>query len=324
MDIPDYKPSILLRNGHSNTIFSALKRQGRELPYKRQRIQTPDDDFVDLDWLAGGNRRVVVILHGLESSSQGTYVIGMAKLLHQHGWDIAAMNYRSCSGEINRQVRVYHAGATDDVELVMDHVLPRYQEVAIVGFSLGANLGLKYAGEQGAKMPPNVKALAAVSAPLDLLGCSQEISYRRSNWLYQQIFLRSLREKVRLKSPQYPDIYNKESLRKIKKLIDFDDVYTGPVNGFKDGTDYYTQSTAMHVIDQIAIPALLINALDDPFLRHFDLPASMINHPYLKVHLSSYGGHVGFSYLTKRENWMEQQVLRFLQSHVTETPTHPS
>ncbi len=316
MTFTSYLPALPLRNGHINTIFSAAKRVASKLPYERERLTTPDDDFLDLDWLRFNHKRVAVLLHGLEASSQSTYVLGMARTLSENGWDIAAMNYRSCSGEMNRQARVYHSGATDDVGLVMDRVCLTYEEVVIVSFSLGANLALKYAGEQGSNLSLKIKAVAAISVPLDLEGSSKRISYDRKSVFYQEMFLRSLRQKVRLKQQDFPSIFTAEKLAKVKRLYDFDEIFTGPLHGFAGASDYYQKCTALRVLDDIQVPSLLIIAQDDPFLANKNWAGQLGKNSSLQLLEPAYGGHVGFSYLTRRGNWMEQQVLYFLLNHV--------
>ncbi|MEL6135315.1 MAG: alpha/beta fold hydrolase, partial [Bacteroidota bacterium] len=164
MDFSDYRPHFLLRSGNANTIFSDLKRKRQqEFPYKRKRLNTPDGDFIDVDYYRGGNPRIAYILHGLESSSHGSYVLGMAQVLKEQGWDIAAINYRSCSGEINRTRRIYYAGATDDVDFVLRDFVEDYEEVAMVGFSFGGSLTMRYGGEQKVALHPHIKALVAIS-----------------------------------------------------------------------------------------------------------------------------------------------------------------
>jgi len=311
MEFPPYQPGWPLRNGHANTIYSFLSRKSYRLPYQRERFHTPDEDFFEVDWLKKGVKRAAVILHGLEASSKSTYILSMAKLLHEADWDVAAINYRSCGGEMNRQARVYHAGATDDVKLLVDRVCELYEEVVIVGYSLGANLALKFAGEQATSISPNIKALAAVSVPLDLVGSSHRISYDRASWLYQRMFLISLMKKARLKHKQFPEIYSQEKMRQVKTLYDFDELFTGPVHGFGDALGYYQTVTALNFLDKITVPSLVIIAQDDPFFSEKRWETHLQGLPNIHLLAPKFGGHVGFSHFLRRENWMEQQVMRF-------------
>ncbi|MEO0900391.1 MAG: alpha/beta fold hydrolase [Bacteroidota bacterium] len=313
MTFPPYKPSLLLRNGDSNTIYSDLKRRLNPiLPYKRKRLTTVDDDFIDLDYVKSGNKRIAYLLHGLESSSHGSYILGIGKLLHAAGWDIAAINYRSCSGEINRQMRVYHAGATDDVDFVLQDFVEEYEEVVLVGFSLGGNLALRYAGEKGTHLHPHIKSIVGVSVPIDLAKCSQALDGKAFNAIYVQMFLRSLKEKVKLKMEQFPEMYTLEKLKKIKKIKDFDDMFTGPIAGYKDAMDYYTQCSCKTVLANIKVPSLIINALDDPFLMPDKYEEVLKQNPLIESIFTTYGGHVGFSYLGGKISWSEQVIFQYL------------
>ena len=165
MNINHYQPSFLLKSGHFNTIYPTLFRKQEALPFLRKRINTPDDDFLDLDLLQNKNKRVAVLCHGLEGSSSSKYIVGIASLLHQNNWDVVAMNYRSCGEEMNKQARVYHSGATDDLQTVINFIEKDYDEIALVGFSLGGNLSLVYAGQQGEHINAKIKAVATAATP---------------------------------------------------------------------------------------------------------------------------------------------------------------
>lgn len=311
-----YTPSFLLKNGHFNTIYPTLFRKQKALPFQRKRIDTPDDDFLDLDILKNEYRRVAVLCHGLEGSSSSKYIVGVADLLSRNNWDVVAMNYRSCGEEMNRQARVYHSGATDDVQTIIDFIEKDYDEIVLVGFSLGGNLSLVYAGQRGQDIHHKIKAVATASVPTDLLAGSLEILKKR-NFIYHQKFLRSLRKKVKIKSKDYPDIYNDKKLSQVKTLYDFDDIFTGPIGGFKDAKDYYTQCSSGQFIPKIKIPTLIINALDDPFLPKECYPyeeAKENNNVTLMT--PRYGGHVGFVKRGKEHYWSEEVILSFLEKNV--------
>ena len=312
MNPKPYIPPYLLRNCHLNTIYCSKIRKPKKLAYQRVRIDTPDDDFLDLDFLKNGNKRVVVLCHGLEGSSEAPYILGMADYLHQNGWDVLAMNYRTCGGEMNRQVRVYHSGATDDLHTVIEHIENDYDEIALVGFSLGGNLSLVYGGQQGRGITPKIKSIVAISVPTNLYTCSLKI-LEPQNFLYHQRFLFRLRKKVKLKAKQHPSIYNKEKLKRIKTLYDFDDVFTGPIGGFKDAKDYYTQCSSGQFIPKITIPTLIVNALDDPFLSEESYPYKEVEgNDNVSLLTPKYGGHVGFVEKGLGSYWSEGVVLGFL------------
>lgn len=307
-----YLPPFFLFNPHLETIFPALLRRVTLTAYTRERITTPDDDFLDLDWLQRDSERVAIISHGLEGSSQRPYVKGMAKALHDNGFDVLAWNFRGCSGEINRQLRFYHSGATDDLHTVIDHVmaLRKYKSIFLVGFSLGGNITLKYLGE--GKVSPFIRKAAVFSVPMDLQSSCEKIS-RRANMVYSNRFVRSLKKKIRMKARMRNDL-DTSKLARIKTLTQFDDAYTAPLHGFRDAKDYYSQCSSIRFVNHIKTPTLIINTSNDPFLSQECFPAALLeNHPYVKLEILSRGGHVGFTQFNKNGlYWSEQRALEFL------------
>lgn len=308
----DYRPSFPFKNGHVNTMYSSLFRRTVTLPFQRKRLTTADDDFLDLDLLENGSKKIVVLCHGLEGSSASKYIQATAALLSQNGYAIAAMNYRFCSGEINRQLITYHSGRTEDLHAVIQHLLPDYEAVYLVGFSLGGNLVLKYNGDGIFPLDPKIKASVAVSVPVDLYG-SAMVLQRPDNLLYTWRFLRTLSKKIKLKHQQFPEQVAVENLKKIKKLIDFDEYFTSQLNGFKDARDYYAQASSKPFLTSIIKPTLLINALDDPFLSPSCFPYEAAEkNPYFSLMTPTHGGHVGF--VSKGATyWSEEQILGFLE-----------
>ncbi|MCH1547604.1 MAG: alpha/beta hydrolase [Flavobacteriaceae bacterium] len=237
-----------------------------------------------------------------------------AKLLSINGYSVAAMNYRFCSGEINRQLVTYHSGKTDDLHTVINFVLPNYDSVYLVGFSLGGNLILKYNGDGLFSLSPKIKANVAISVPVDLKGSS--ISLKRcENVLYRWRFLRTLSKKMFLKHQQFPNELDLAPLKKIKTLTDFDDFFTSKINGFKDAEDYYLKASSKQFIHNISKPTLLINALDDPFLSESCFPISEAEeNSNFFLMTPIHGGHVGF--ISKGAfYWSEIQILNFLNSY---------
>ena len=192
----DYCPPILMGNGHVQSIFPTLFRRRRSPGYARERIETPDGDFLDLDWARVGARRLAILCHGLEGNSRSSYMLGMTRSLNAHGWDVLALNYRGCSGEPNRRLRSYHSGATDDLETVVHHAAQRdYQALALVGFSLGGNIVLLYLGRLSARVHPKIRAAAVFSVPCDLAG-SAEVLAKPVNRVYMKYFLDKLHRKI--------------------------------------------------------------------------------------------------------------------------------
>jgi len=300
-----YDAPRLLTGGHAQTLFATMVRAVDFQYERRERIDTPDGDFLDLEWstlhdrvAAGGPsrlRRVAVLTHGLEGSSQRNYMRGMARALVRHGWDVIAWNLRGCSGDLNRTVPTYHSGKTEDLEAVVQHALSHdYETVALVGFSLGGNMTLKYLGERGSAIDDRIKRAVAISTPVDLEAASQRIS-ELSNWHYTQYFLRSLRETVQKKAEHHPDRVDPAILDDVRTLTDFDDAFTAPLNGFRDARDYYEQASSGPLLRDIAVPTLLLNAGNDPFLPTSCYPFQAArDHPNLYLEVPEHGGHVGF------------------------------
>ena len=318
----DYLPARPFRNGHLNTIFPAVFRKRHKLPWERHRLATPDDDFIDIDILPNGKGRLAILYHGLEGSSASQYILGMADLLSQNGWDVAAVNHRGCSGEINRQVRMYHSGATDDVHLTIGFLQKKYDGIALIGFSLGGNMVLKYAGENGGALSEKIKAVVAVSVPVDLSACSHKLR-QPSNWVYDHRFLQRLREKVHLKNRQYPEAYPLGLLEKVKTLWDFDEHFTSRVHGFDGAEDYYAQCNSLQFLHKIKVPTLILNAQDDPFLAPSCFPKKIAEESgYVHLLASRYGGHCGFTSFGKRNYWSEHRVLGFCGRQINWAATY--
>lgn len=318
-----YTPPPFLSGGHLQTLYASLVRRVDFAYDRRERIETPDDDFLDLDWAdartdeqAGPEeaRRVAILIHGLEGSADRKYVRGMAQALARRGWGVCALNLRGCSGEMNRRVATYHSGKTDDLALVVDHVLGLgYASVALVGFSLGGNVTIKYLGERAEQVDDRIHRAVAFSAPVDLEASSHQIG-RLSNWHYTQYFLRSLRQKICAKAEQHPDAVRTELLHDVQTLRDFDDAYTAPLHGFRDADDYYRQASSKPLLPNVAVPTLLVNAANDPFLSAPCYPRSIArSHEHLILEMPESGGHVGFiSFNDAGEYWSERRALSFL------------
>lgn len=311
----DYKPILPLRNGHINTVCSSLFRKTEVLASSRRRIDTHDNDFLDIDFLEDGNSKIVILCHGLEGSSSSKYMLSTSSLLHANGYDVAAMNYRYCSGEINRQLKTYHSGDTEDLHTLINFVISDYQEIYLVGFSLGGNIVLKHLGDGNHSIDEKIKAAVAVSVPVDLYGGALQL-LKRQNWIYSYRFLRTLKEKMKMKYDQFPNKINISDLKKIKTLIDFDDYYTSSVNGFKDAKDYYAQSSSKQFLHEIKKATLLINSQDDPFLSDSCYPYEEVkSNKYLSLMTPKFGGHVGFISFRRNQLWIENQILNFIEEN---------
>ena len=294
LDLPKYDIPFYLRNGHVNTLYTYINRKPMVENVERRRHATYDGDFIDVDYLFRGNNSVALLLHGLEGSSDSQYICGMANYLSERHFDIAMINHRSCSGYINDTMTMYHSGFTQDVDLMAQLLSKQYDELCIVGFSMGGNMALKYIGEGEYNLPDNLTKIAAISVPIALSSSSKKLGHWK-NYLYQHNFLKTLKKKAYEKQRQFPDKIDKTIIENIKSLVDFDNHFTGPMHGFVDAEDYYARSSAKQFLSSVKIPALLINALDDPFLTPECFPYEIARDSDL-FHFGAVrnGGHVGF------------------------------
>jgi predicted alpha/beta-fold hydrolase len=313
-----YKRPALLFNRHLETIYPALFRKIPAITCTQKRINTPDDDFLDLDWYTPGSKKLVIISHGLEGNSQRAYVLGMVKAFTAIGYDVLAWNYRGCSHELNRKARFYHSGATDDLNTLVEHAwsLNQYKEINLVGFSLGGNLTLKYLGEQHSSGRLIANAVA-ISAPLDLASSCNELA-KAANWLYVKRFLISLKKKVteKAKVMELPIATNLDS---ISTLREFDDQVTAPLHGFQDAADYYKKNSSLPYLNTIPNRTLILNALNDPFLSLECYPKK-IDNARITLEFPEHGGHVGFTAFKQNGlYWSELRATQFIagiQDHV--------
>ena len=307
----------VFKNRHFATIYSAKIRRVTGVVQERERVELPDGDFLDIDWSFSisqePTQKVALLFHGLEGNAQRTYMLGMAKLLNQNGYDVAAINFRGCSGEQNRLYRSYHSGETEDIRYVVNKLnnTNRYQKLFLYGVSLGGNAVLKYLGEKN-DIPQTVAAAATIGVPADLKVSLEQLT-KRENWVYRTSFLFDLRRKYRKKMPQYPEQLSWERYHKIRSLKTFDDFYTAPAHGFKDALDYYAQASSFQYIPEIEIPTLLLNAKNDSFLHGDCYPYAFAKaSKYLFLETPEYGGHVGF-YQSGEFYFSEQRTLEFFE-----------
>lgn len=307
-----YIPPRLFKNPHISTIFPALFRQVGGISYLRERIETPDNDFVDLDWSTIGSDRLVLVLHGLEGSAQSAYVKGIVKAFNRKNIDAAALNFRSCSGEMNRNLYTYHSGATADLNTVIQHISMRngYKSLILVGFSLGGNMILKYLGEQGKSTPAIIEQAIVFSVPCDLEGCSYRMA-KRENKIYMMRFMMGLKQKIKRREKEYKEILDIKKLYKASSFLDFDEHFTAPVFGFKNAKDYWTKASSKSFIPNITTPTLLVNAKNDSFLTDSCFPYDLAKkNPNFYLETPDYGGHVGFVQFGGEGYWMEERAGR--------------
>mgnify|MGYP003576413614 CR=1 FL=1 len=306
-----YRAPAFLRGGHLQTIYPALFRRVRKVTHRRERLELPDGDFLDLDWASEGRDRLVILSHGLEADSSAPYIQGMAAALRGRGWDVLAWNYRGCSGESNRLLPFYHSGASHDLHQVVSHALAVHPaaRIDLVGFSLGGNMTLKYLGERS--VPDRVHRAVAFSVPCDLASSSVRLA-SRANRIYMDRFLRSLREKLVEKQPRFPEEIDLSGISRIRNFKQFDDRFTAPLHGFRDAEDYWERASSRPFLGRIQVPALLVNAANDPFLGTGCFPREEAEESdFFHLEVPEDGGHVGFL-SADRDYWSEYRALEFL------------
>lgn len=320
IDHQDYKPGIIFRQGHINTLFPYIFRIKPKLPYSRKRYTTPDADFYDVDWLlADHTRNLVVLLHGLEGSSASQYINGMSRIMAACDFNVAAINFRSCSGEMNKNKAMYHSGFTQDLDHFLSIEAPNFDNIYLCGFSLGGNVVMKYSSDGKYQLPNNLKAVAGISVPIDLQGGSHELK-KWSNRMYEKNFLGTLLKKIKKKHRLFPDEISLDHIKKVKTLWDFDEYYTASLHGFKNAEDYYRQCSSLPFLNSMPLPALLINALDDSFLAPTAYPyAIAAENPNFHLLTPRHGGHVGFATFRAEFYWTELIVKDFFMNIETQS-----
>jgi uncharacterized protein len=313
-----YKPVKFLQGRHLETIIPGLLRRPKQLVPAKEKINTPDGDFLQLDWYPQGSSTLAIISHGLEGNGDKAYMKGMAKIFVDNNVDALCWNYRGCGSEMNIKPKLYHSGATADLNTVVKTAIGKgYEQIVLIGFSLGGNLTLKYVGEEGDDLSPQIKMAIAFSVPLDLAAGSKEIS-KPHNWMYSKRFLRNLKIKIRLKNKLFPLDIKLNRINEINDLKAFDDIYTGPIHGFANADEYYSECSALRFLGQINIPTLIVNAKNDPFLPAECYPYELIDkYPKIQFETPEHGGHVGFMELNKQGYyWSEKRALSFVKKHL--------
>jgi uncharacterized protein len=312
----NYHAPLFLQNGHIQSIYPTLFRKFDTCFYERERIFTPDDDFLDIDWSRTGSNKLAIISHGLEGNSHRNYVVGMVKMLNRNGWDALAWNYRSCSGEMNRRLRFYNSGTIDDLEVVIEHAskIESYKEIVLIGFSMGGNLSLLYLGNKGSRVDSKIGRSVVFSVPCDLKASTRELA-KFKNRIYMGRFLKTLHQKIRTKMKLMPGQINDDNYHLIKNFKDYDDRYTAPLHGFNNAEDYWSKCSSNRFIPEIKIPTLIVNARNDPFIADGCYPVNETSDSkcvYLETPRS--GGHVGFMQFKRDKSyWSEERTIEFLK-----------
>ncbi len=323
----DFQPPWWLRNPHIQTLWSPIFRQIKSVNTRLQRFELDDGDFIDLEWLENDNIEpsapVLLLLHGLEGSSDSVYIQNLLHNIKPQNWHTVVMNFRSCSKELNRFPRSYHSGETDDLSRVLtmlQEILPD-STIMTAGFSLGGNVVLKYLGES--KKNSLIDIAAVVSVPFSLSGASKRMDNGFSCF-YRNRLLKELKNKTRRKALKHTQELSALviALEEIKTFYEFDDQITAPLHGYKGAEDYYQKCSSRQFIKKISKPTLILHALDDPFMTEDDIPREDEISSTVTLELSKRGGHVGFvdgkvpwkthSYIDKKiPDWFAEQLVDF-------------
>jgi predicted alpha/beta-fold hydrolase len=317
MTVQPYQSPWWLPGGHLQTLVPSLLGYRENPGYRRERLELGDGDFVDLDWLTGGSVGLVLLLHGLEGSSCSPYIVAMARAIRaaHPARDVLAFNFRGCSGEPNRMCRFYHSGETGDLREVLAAIPESYRSIALIGFSLGGNVLLKYLGEAPERVDSRVEAAVAFSVPCHLAS-SAEVLAHPFNRFYMKRFLTTLERKVRHHAERFPDSIKLDGVGSMRTFREFDGRFTAPLHGFRDADDYWEQSSSLQFLPGIRVPTLLVNARNDPFLSPECFPeASALDNPNLDLEFPATGGHAGFPGRGQAGlGWRERRAIQFLNT----------
>jgi len=336
---------------HSQTLYGSRVVRYHHISFVRQRLETPDGDFIDMDWsgpgivpqhsaanteplLQGGVARrwandedwralkqthdmpALVLFHGLEGSSASPYAQAIGQYFRARGWVVVVPHFRGCSGTPNRLARAYHSGDSDDVAFMLSSARARLPDARwhAIGVSLGGNALLKYMGEQGQALAW-LSAAAGISVPLDLVAAGDSLSRGLNQLLYTRHFLRSMKAKVLEKSQHFPGLIDVVRLAQARSLRDFDDVYTAPLHGFRNALDYWNRSSSKPLLPAIRVPTLVLNARNDPFMPEPALPGPDEASSALLLHQPATGGHASFvtGAFPGNIGWLPQRLARFFE-----------
>ncbi len=301
MTFDRYRAPWWLPGGHAQTIWPALvsrRCSGPAPRYLRERWDTPDGDFIDVDIqrAAATDAHWLVMFHGLEGSSQSQYAQGFAREAAAAGLHFAVPHFRGCSGELNRAPRAYHSGDFEEIGWILERLRARSAAPLLAaGVSLGGNALLRWAEEAGATAARTARAVAAVCSPIDLTAGGHAIGRGFNRLLYTRMFLRSMKPRALAKWAQHPGLFDRDRLIGARDLYEFDDVFTAPLHGFRDTDDYWARGSAKPHLHTIRIPALVLNARNDPFVPATSLPQASDVGSHVTLWQPPQGGHVGFA-----------------------------
>ncbi len=318
-----YRAPAWLPGGHLQTLYAALLAPCARIAFFRERWETPDGDFIELDWTdpdhgrAGGNP-LVALFHGLEGGSRSPYSRALMAATQARGWTGVVVHFRGCGGELNRLPRAYHSGDSKEIDWILRRLKQGHAAgMCAAGVSLGGNALLKWLGEQRGAAAGVVDAAAAISSPVDLMTSGDALG-RGFNRVYTRNFLTTMRRKTRAKLVLFPDLCDRTRMLAATTLREFDNVVTAPLHGYRDTDDYWTRASAKPLLRDIAVPTLMINARNDPFLPAAALPQAHELSPAVTAEFPATGGHVGFvsGPFPGRLDWLPHRILHFFQTNL--------
>lgn len=317
-----YRAPVWLPGGHAQTIYASLRSHAAPVRYRRTRWDTPDGDFIDLDWVdpppddPQSHRPLLALFHGLEGSSRSHYALALMDVAVRQGLRGVVVHFRGCSGEINAKPRAYHSGDSAEIDWVLRRLRAEVPDVPLhaAGVSLGGNALLKWLGEQGAAAGEVLASAAAISAPLDLMAAGDALG-EGLNMIYTRMFLATMKRKILAKLARFPGIVDAAAVHRSRTLREFDDIVTAPLHGFRDTDDYWTRASSKPWLPRIAIPTLVLNARNDPFLPARALPSPTEVAAAVTLEYPETGGHVGFLSppFPGAQGWLPGRILGFLQ-----------
>jgi len=326
----EFKPAWWLKNRHAQTIYSSLPLSRAPKPsLYSEDLELPDGDLTVVDWMAGGpdaasGAPILVILHGLEGSSESTYARMLLQAAGDHGWRAAVLHFRDCGDYRNRLPRRYHAGETNDIRFFLESLRAGGHDGPMVaaGFSLGGNVLLKYLGENGVSTP--LDAAVAISVPLSLHDSAKALSDGFSN-VYQRHLIKKMKKAIRRKFDQYTAAFDWHRTMAAKTFAEFDDAVTAPLHGFSGKDEYYDRCSSGGYLDSIGVPTLIINALDDPFMTPAAIPSPVGLPECLQLEISTHGGHIGFidgGYPWRPRYYLPDRIINFLDDRIAAAGEH--
>ena len=317
-----YSAPFWLPGGHLQTIYPALFTKKSQVAYSRERWELADGDFIDVDWTElatelNSKQPIVILFHGLEGSSQSQYATALMLAVKAKGWRGVVIHFRGCSGEPNRLPRVYYAGDTQEIEMMLSRVRAAAPQVPIyaAGVSLGANALLKWLGESGEHANAVITKAAAVSAPMDLAASADALDSGLNRWLYTPGFVNSMRPKALAMSARFTGLLDDKKINDALTIHDIDNAVTAVLYGATDANDYYAKNASKPWLKQISTPTLVINALNDPFIPSETLPKSNQVSSLVTLEYSDTGGHVGFvsAHFPGNANWLPARLIEYFE-----------